>query len=198
LLYIKETRFGKPKSYPNYTDVCNVHRKAKTTNKHQKHIQYQRYVKPLGAKDFTGKSLTLHSHLQITQLLQLRPLILEMFLPNPNKMQGQMNRNIFKEHETTSHSASKDIARNTNSNHNSLGRPGASREIKMAKATSSKRHSNSDTSNPRKRSLTHQGSSSQPGQYPIEAIWLGFPTIEEITKQVSNKPIDLSCSRTND
>jgi hypothetical protein len=110
----------------------------------QKLIQYQCNVKPLGTKDLTGKSLTFYPQLQITQLLQLCPLTLELYLYNPNKMQGQTNRNIFKEYVAPSHisnSASKDIARNTNSNHNSQGRPGASREVEMAEATSSKRHS---------------------------------------------------------
>jgi hypothetical protein len=61
----------------------------------------------------------------------------------------------------------------------------------MAEAASSKRHSNGDTSIPRKKSLTHQGSSSQPLQQSTTEIWLGFPTMEELMKLAGTQPIDL-------
>jgi hypothetical protein len=88
----------------------------KTIDKHQKPTQYQCNVKPLKTKEFIGKPLTPHPQLQITKHLQLCLLTLELYLHNPNKMQGQMNKNIFKEQEAPSHisnSASKDISRTT-------------------------------------------------------------------------------------
>jgi hypothetical protein len=68
----------------------------------------------------------------------------------------------------------------------------------MVEAASSKRHSNRDTSNPRKKSLTHQRSSSQTLQQPTTEIWLGFPAMDELTKLVGAQPIDQSCPRTNE
>ena len=101
---IKVTRFGKPKSCPNNTNVCNVHRKTKTIDKHQKHSQYQCNVKPLGAKDFIDKFSTLHSQLQIMQLLQLCPLTLEMYTYTiqtkcRDKQTGTSSKNMRQHHK---------------------------------------------------------------------------------------------------
>jgi hypothetical protein len=68
----------------------------------------------------------------------------------------------------------------------------------MAEAAPCKRHSNGDISNPRKKSLTHQGSNSQPMQQSTTEIWLGFPTMEELAKLAGTQSIDQSCPRTNE
>jgi hypothetical protein len=68
----------------------------------------------------------------------------------------------------------------------------------MAEAASTKKHSNGDTSNPRKKSLTHQGSSSQILQQSTTEIWLGFLAMEELAKLAGTQPIDQSCPRTNE
>jgi hypothetical protein len=111
---------------------------------------------------------------------------------------GQTNRNIFQDIEPPPH-APKENSRSHNSRHSSLGRPTASREVEMVEAASSKRQSNGDTyNNPRKKSLTYQGSSSQQEKHPSSELWLGFPTMEEIAKLAGNKPIEQKCPRTNE
>jgi hypothetical protein len=192
------------KTQTNNHTICTMYRIKKTAKQQQKQRNrrtYQCNGKISRTQKFIGKSLSSRSQSQLFKTLQNLPAH-HMFLLTKFKHQtGQTNRNLFQEHETpsrTSNSAPKDPPKTSNPQRSSQGRPTTPKEIEMAEATSSKRHSNEDTNNPRKRSLMQQKSNLQHIQNTEIAIWLGFPTMEEIARQAGIQPIDQSCPRSNE
>jgi hypothetical protein len=145
--------------FPTYNSKSrNLHRSRRPTNPRQKYKSQHQNGKSLKTEKLTGKPPSLHLHLQNTKPLQICLLILVPCLFNPNETQGQTNRKIFKDQEVPLHisnSASKDNSRTTNSHHNSQRRPVMIIKVEMAEATSSKRQSNGDTNNAKKKSLIH-------------------------------------------